>query len=273
MKKIKIKFWGVRGSLATPGKDTLTYGGNTPCVEIRYGDELFILDTGTGIFNLGKELERQKVTATILYSHYHWDHLLGLPFFSPIYNDKNEFTIIGRTGLKEALNNFLKAPNFPVKLSDFGSQIRLQEKEESSFNIGGVEIEAFDVNHPNGAFGYRFTFGANQSVVFISDNSPDKDDTRLINNIMDADILIHDAQYLPEEYIRKRRFGHSSFFYVLDIAKKANVKNVILFHHDPSRTDKQLGIMEKTGQKLGKKIGVVGKILAAREGMEIEIKS
>ncbi len=272
MNKAKIKFWGVRGSLARPGKNTLRYGGNTPCLEIRYGHELLIIDAGTGIYGLGSALAKfgEPIKAAILFSHYHWDHLVGLPFFLPAYNKKNSFIFIGRKNLKTALSKLLTPPNFPVTLSDFKAKISFKTKKPGKFKIGSVLIEAFEVNHPNGAFGYRFTFPNGKNFVHISDNGPAPNDDNIIKKISGASFLIHDAQYLPKEYLRRKMFGHSPYHYSLDLARRAGVKNVVLFHHDPSRADGEVRKIEKSAKKLGRKIGLL-KITAAREGMEITL--
>lgn len=274
--KSYIKFWGVHGSLPRPGLAYAKIGGNTSCLEIRCGKELIIIDAGTGIYELGgllalRQAQGERVRATLLFSHYHWDHVIGLPFFLPIYNSKASFTLIGRKGLKLALNNLLKAPNFPVKLSDFKANIKLKEIRPSKFNIGQIKVEAFEANHPNGAFGYKFTFPSGRTFVHISDNGPMFNDGRLIDKIKGADYLSHDAQYLAEEYASKKQFGHSPYQYVIDIAKQGGVKNVILFHHDPMRTDKGVLKIESSARKLSKKIGLKAKVFAAREGMIIRI--
>ncbi len=268
-----IKFYGVRGSLARPGVHTSKFGGNTTCLEVRCGNDLIICDCGTGIFELGRYLAKEKrpLNATILFSHYHWDHMLGLPFFLPIHQKKNRFTMIGRRGLKRALYNLFKAPNFPVKFSDLSAKVKLIEIPEKKFKIGKILIDAFDVHHPNGAFGFRFTFPNKKSLVFISDNGPEVNYRYLIDKISGADVLIHDAQYLPEEYLRKYKFGHSPFNYILDLARRGNVKKAFLFHHDPSRTDREVALIERTAKGLARRIGLKARIIAAREGMVIKI--
>ncbi len=268
-----IKFRGVRGSLASPGAQTSKFGGNTTCLEVRCGKDLIICDCGTGIYNLGRELAREKraLNATILFSHYHWDHMLGLPFFLPIYKKRNRFTMIGRRGLKRSLHNLFKAPNFPVKFSDLPARIKLVEIPAKKFKIGKILIDAFDVNHPNGAFGFKFTFPSKKSAVFISDNGPEMDYRHLIDKISGADVLIHDAQFLPEEYLRRYKFGHSPFNYILDLARRSGVKKAFLFHHDPSRTDKEVALIERTAKGLARRIGMNTKIFAAREGMVIKL--
>lgn len=271
MPRATIKYWGTRGSLARPSKNTIHYGGNTPCIEINYKNELIIIDMGTGSYELGKKLASLRLKATVLFTHYHWDHLIGLPFFLPFYNSKNSFTFIGRKGLKKGLNNLLTTPNFPIKLSDFKAKIKLKSIKAGQFKIGPIKILALDVNHSNGAFGYRFTFPGGRSFVHISDNGPSRDDSRLIQKIYGADFLSHDAQYLPEEYLRKKRFGHSPYQYVIDIARRAKTKNIILFHHDPSRSDKDLKKIEDSAKLLVKKIRLKANIKAAREGMTIKL--
>lgn len=235
-------------------------------MEIRYGKELIICDAGTGIYPLGQTLIKKPIKASILISHYHWDHIIGLPFFAPFYDRSNKFQIIGRMGLKKALNNLFRVPNFPVKLNDLSAQIKFNSKNESKFKIGLIKIESFNVNHPNGAFGYKLIFPNNKVIAYIPDNGPQINNVYLINKINGADLLIHDAQFLPNEHLLKKRFGHSTFNYVLDLARHANVKKIALFHHDLSRTDKQLTLIEKSAQKLGKRIGLKSSIWATREG-------
>jgi len=271
MKKAQIKFYGVRGSLARPGLDTLLFGGNTACVEIVWNKKIFIIDTGTGAFELGRKLAGTRVKATVLFTHYHWDHIIGLPFFSPIHDPRSAFELIGMRGLKPALARLLSAPNFPVRLKDLKARIKFREIKEGAFAIEGVLIDAFEVNHPNGAFGYRFFFGNGRSVALISDNGPSQDDSGLIDKICGADILIHDAQYLPREGIKKKRFGHSTYNYVLDLARKACIRKIVLFHHDPSRTDAELEDIEKKARGTAKKIGLDCVVSAAREGTEINL--
>ena len=273
MHKAVIKLWGVRGSLARPGKETMHYGGNPPCLEIRYGDDLIIIDAGTGIYELGLCLSKNKkpLKATILFSHYHWDHMIGLPFFVPLYNKQHFFTIIGRKNLKKALDNLLCAPNFPVNLSDFAARIKLKIIGPGKFRIGKIGIEAFNVNHPNGAFGYKFTFPNGKSLVHISDAGPGAGGRDILTDIYSADYLIHDAQFYPEEYLKRRYFGHSPYHYVLDIARHAKIKNIVLFHHDPLRTDKDIKKIETGARWLARKIGLKSNVRAAHEGMIIKL--
>lgn len=267
MPEAVIKFYGVRGSLARPSKSTMLIGGNTPCVTVEYGKDLVICDTGTGIYELGQEMtkKRSPVKAAILYSHYHWDHMIGLPFFAPVYDKKNSLTIIGKKGLRKAINNLLRPPNFPVKLGDMSAKIRLIEKDISKFSIGEIIIEAFEVNHPNGAFGYKFHFPNKKTAVFISDNGPEINNIKLIDRIYGTDLLIHDAQYLPDEYLAKKKFGHSTFNYVLDISRGCKIKKIALFHHDPARTDSQIKKIETMARGLARKIGLSSDIFAAKE--------
>lgn len=268
-----IKFHGVRGSLPQSAASTIKTGGNTTCLEVRCEKEMIICDCGTGIYKLGRELAKKKqpLNITILFTHYHWDHMIGLPFFSPIYKKRNRFTIIGRRGLKRALNNLLNAPNFPVKLSDLSAKVKLREIPEKKFKAGKITVDAFNVNHPNGAFGFKFTFPGKKSAVFISDNGPEMDNKYLIDKISGTDVLIHDAQYLPEEYLRKYKFGHSPFNYILDLARRSGVKKAVIFHHDPSRTDQEVAKIEGAAKRLARRIGMKTKITAAREGMVIKI--
>lgn len=271
MKKITLKFWGVRGSLARPGLNTLLYGGNTPCVEIKFGPERIILDAGTGIYDLGREIGKKNIRATLLFSHFHWDHLIGLPFFAPIFNPKNKFLFVGKVGLRKALNNLLMAPNFPVKLGDLTSKIKLREIRGGKFKIGKIATSTLELNHPNGGFGYRFNFPEDRSIVYLTDNGPSTDDTKLIESIYGASILIHDAQFTPDEFIKRKKFGHSTYNYVLDLAKKCNIKTVILFHHDPSHDDRMMQNIESHAIKIGRLIGLKSRVCAARDGMSVDL--
>jgi ribonuclease BN (tRNA processing enzyme) len=173
--------------------------------------------------------------------------------------------------LKRALNNLFKAPNFPVRLADLNARISLKEMFAGTFKLGSIVVDAFDVNHPNGAFGLKFTFPGGKSAVFISDNGPEPDNRYLIDKISGADVLIHDAQYLPEEYLHRYKFGHSPFNYILDLARETDVKSAILFHHDPSRTDREVADIEASACRLARRIGLKARIAAAREGMIIEL--
>jgi phosphoribosyl 1,2-cyclic phosphodiesterase len=269
---MKLKFWGVRGSIPTPGRQTTRYGGNTPCIELRPEPNiLFILDAGTGIHRFGDELIKlgEPLRGYIFLTHTHWDHIQGLPFFEPVLRPNNEFTIIGSDHnsikLEQILADQMKATYFPLQFSELKSRINFKIVGEESFSVEGVHVSSIYVNHPGYTLGYRLTYKG-KSVVYISDNEPfdpkKKDQTenkvgrevvelfasalngnpnhRIIDFIRDADILIHDTMYTPLEYKTKELWGHSDYLFALDLAIRGNVKSFYLFHHGPHHTDEDL---------------------------------
>lgn len=273
MGKVQIKFWGVRGSVATPGPETVRFGGNTACVEILAGKTLIICDAGTGIRQLGLALSdgaKKSITAHILLTHVHWDHYFGLPFFRPLYNSKNRFIIAGphagKEGFGAALSKIIRPPYFPIPLTAIPAQISLKTVSSAKFRIGDVFVLPHAVNHPGGAVGWRFFFPNGKSLVHITDNEPGSvsGERKLIKWMCGADILIHDAQYSPKSYSRHKGWGHSPYTYPILLAAKAGIKKVILFHFDPEDDDAYLSRVEGTAKKFAKEIGVVCEL--AREG-------
>ncbi len=280
----RIKFWGTRGSIPSPGPGTLKYGGNTSCVEIRCGDELLIIDAGTGIRDLGTKLMKEMpVKASILFSHMHWDHIQGMPFFQPAYIPGNEFKVYGSKGwdtrLEYVLRWQMQKPNFPITLeevSEVGAHMEhIDIDAETLFQIGDTEsivIRSVELRHPDKAFGFRIEYGG-RSLVYATDteNLPEPDE-RLVKLAMDADILIHDAQYTSEEYygldgVSRKGWGHSTPESAAIVAFAANVKKLILFHHDPYHDDVQVDQMVQTAS------AIFSNTIAAFEGMVIELQA
>lgn len=304
MKSFKIKFWGVRGSIPTPGKSTLKYGGNTSCVEIRFANGThFIMDAGSGIRELGKYLLRGKhpISAFIFISHFHWDHIQGLPFFHPAYNPDNNFTIIGSDDavikLDQIISFQMDPTYFPVTIEDMQAKINFKSIKEQKFEVQGVKIETIYLNHPGYALGYRMNYN-DKSLIYISDNEPynyheisrvkirkkesksledifdsfiENKDERLIKFCKNADVLIHDTQFLPDEYLDKVNWGHSPYNYTVDLAIKSKVRRLILFHHDPDHNDKTIDSIENLSKQQLKKAEISTICLAAKEGMVLEI--
>jgi phosphoribosyl 1,2-cyclic phosphodiesterase len=302
MKSFRIKFWGVRGSIPTPGSSTLIYGGNTPCVEIKFAEgPLFILDAGTGIRELGKNLVKvkQAVKAYIFISHFHWDHIQGLPFFRPAFNPNNDFTILGSDDaaikLDQIISFQMDPTYFPITIEDMLANIKFRSIREENLEIEGVDIQTIYLNHPGYALGFRFSFKG-KSLIYISDNEPfhyksqsneidgesesdnledlfdsfiENKDKNLINFCKNADILIHDTQFFPDEYKEKVTWGHSPFNYTVDLAIKSKVKNLILFHHDPDHDDDNINRIQSLSQELIQKSKQMIVCQAAREGMEL----
>ena len=258
---MKLKFWGVRGSIPTPGKNTVKYGGNTPSLELRLDNgELIIFDAGTGIRNLGDHLiaNGESIKTYILITHPHWDHIQGFPFFKPAFISGNEITVIGtdreEIDLQHIIADQMKKIYFPIQLNELKANIHFRSIREEEFSIFDAHVRTLYVNHPGFTVAYRIDYKG-KSIVYVSDNEPfDKESaTRMTNfepivlekfldqkgdpnqRIVDfakgADIFIHDATYTPEEYVDKVGWGHSHYLFTLKLANDANVKHCILFHH------------------------------------------
>jgi phosphoribosyl 1,2-cyclic phosphodiesterase len=277
MTKFKVRFWGVRGSIATPGPATAEVGGNTSCVEVECGEERLVLDAGTGLRGLGDELVRRgDARVSLLLSHLHWDHIQGLPFFVPLYLPHTELDVYGPGwgdgGLAGALGRQMSAPGFPVELDDVPARLSLRElRHGSRFTVGDVAIRSARLNHPGGVLGYRIEFGG-RSLVYATDTEHyDCVDPALAALSRGADVLIYDAQYTPEEYRgaagpAKVGWGHSTFEAGIALARQAEVKTLVLFHHDPRRDDEALFALERRAQALDPRV------VAAREGAVLELE-
>jgi phosphoribosyl 1,2-cyclic phosphodiesterase len=273
---LTIRFWGVRGSIAAPGPETAAVGGNTSSVEVRCGATRILLDAGTGLRRLGDELLREApVRAHLLLSHHHWDHIQGLPFFVPLYLPTTELTVIGpmaeRHSMHDVLTHQMTSPVFPVRLDELPSRLETREvKHGSQFEINDVAVRVAKLNHPGGVLAYRLDW-AGKSVVYATDTEHYSCvDPALVSLAADADVLIYDAQYTPAEYRgesgpSKVGWGHSTYEDGAKVARAAGVGKLVLFHHDPRRTDSGVAEIERLAQSLNP--GTV----AAREGMAIEL--
>lgn len=293
------RFWGVRGSIATPGPSTVQYGGNTACVEVRVGNEIIILDAGTGLRPLGralaKEFRGQPLNISLLLTHTHWDHIQGLPFFDPIYRPGNDIRIYGyegaRSSLVQILSGQMESPFFPVTLNELPGSVKIEELKELSFQIGDVRVEACFMNHPGVCVGYRI-FTEERSLVYIPDNEPlfrhsvetsfwvnsamstsgaDVELAKFRRFVQGADVLILDAQYDLEEYRRHVGWGHGCVDDALNIAMTAGVKQLFLFHHDPDHDDVKVDAMVAHGRKLAAQRGAVLQVEAATEGNVVQL--
>jgi phosphoribosyl 1,2-cyclic phosphodiesterase len=298
---MRLVFWGTRGSISTPGKQTVRYGGNTPCVELRLNNEqLIILDAGTGLRNLGEKLIEggKSLKAHLLISHPHWDHIQGFPFFKPAFISGNEFTIIGgetdRVSLQKMISDQMNKIYFPVQLNELKATLKFRQVGEEEFAIGDARIQTLYVNHPTFAIGYRITHKG-KSLVYISDNEPfdrrvaqslrnvDKQivelylrstgdpNQRIFDFVRNADVLIHDSTYTPEEYVDRVGWGHSHYLFTLDVAAQGKVKQLVLFHHDPSHNDEKIDDMLKKCRNEIRTRRYHFECVAAMEGMEIKL--
>ncbi|MBM3325638.1 MAG: MBL fold metallo-hydrolase [Calditrichaeota bacterium] len=246
---MKFTFWGTRGSIPAPGPHTVAVGGNTTCLEIdTEGATRIIVDAGTGIRALGLKLlkETNPEPITLLLTHSHWDHLAGFTFFAPAYSSKFKLDVYGNHMAQEVLQRdiFERHDNryFPVNMDDFRAYIKFFDEMPNVMRIGKIRIRQINLNHPGNGFGYRFDKN-NHSMAFITDNEIGLEykggntTVELIEFCRGCNILIHDAQFLPEEIATHRGWGHSTYTEIADIAAGAGVKHIILTHHDPERDD------------------------------------
>jgi phosphoribosyl 1,2-cyclic phosphodiesterase len=275
-----IKFWGVRGSIPTPGPGTVRYGGNTSCVEVRCGDEIIILDAGTGLRPLGlallAEFKNKPLNLTLLITHTHWDHIQGLPFFAPIYNPRCRLRILGcqgsRESLLEALTGQMESTYFPVPFAKLPSNIEIEELKDFSFDIGPVLVRAQRANHPGVCVGYRL-FSPDGLVAYFPDTEPriGGDDRDMIEFVRDADLLILDSQYDRAEYKKHIGWGHGCVDDSVALALTAGVKKLCLFHHDSAHNDKKIDSFLKYARQIVTRQKGKLKVDAAREGVTIQL--
>ncbi len=306
---MKIKFWGVRGSIPCPGPNTVKYGGNTSCLELRFNDpeRLIIIDAGSGIrelgnFMMGNDLPKGPINTKIFLTHTHWDHIMGLPFFTPIYIPGTKLTIYGPVSyeddtLQDIVGGQLTYRYFPVRQVELASEIEYVELKEGLVNLGSDDIHLTTkyLNHPILCLGYRFEHQGKvfctaydtepfQNIFCTDPNDPSYDETmaqegeivareeneKLEEFFKGADLLIHDAQYTQEEYeASKAGWGHTSIEFAIKSAKKAGVKRLVLFHHEPLYLDTKLD--ELTERYCNSDFSGDMEVSFAREGMEIEL--
>jgi phosphoribosyl 1,2-cyclic phosphodiesterase len=275
--KFTINFWGVRGSIACPGANTVRYGGNTPCVEMLVDGYRLIFDAGTGIHVLGQSLLQQlPVSGHLFFSHSHWDHIQGFPFFSPAFMEGNEFDIYGGViphgvTIEHRLHDQMTQPNFPVPLQVMGANLRFHNLDYGDrVKLGDVTVLTGLLNHPGGAMGYRVSW-QDYAVAYITDT--EHLSTGLDLQVLDladrADVLIYDATYTDEEYHHPRTskvgWGHSTWQEAVKIAQAAQVKKLVIFHHDPSHDDDFMDAIQLQVSE------VFPQAIVAQEGMSIVV--
>jgi phosphoribosyl 1,2-cyclic phosphodiesterase len=299
-----VHFWGVRGSIACPGPDTVYYGGNTACLEIRADEHLIIVDLGTGLRPLGNWLmgndfkKNGKIKADIFVTHTHWDHIMGLPLFPPVFVPGTELRITGPASfdentLKSTLEHQFSYRYWPVNAGELSAKIEYNDIYETTLDLGnGLKVISKFINHPIACLGYRFEYQG-KSIVCVYDHEPYRnlfttdpadpqynaetardgevtaaeENEKIDRFIQNADILVHDAQYTEDEYQKLRKgWGHASCEYAISSAIKAQVKKLVLFHHDPVRTDEQLHQLEDTYRKNSSI-----ELMMAREGVTLSL--
>jgi phosphoribosyl 1,2-cyclic phosphodiesterase len=244
---LRVRFWGVRGSIACPGPETVRYGGNTSCIEIRCGGRLLGFDGGTGLRALGNELLKQgkRVEVDLFYSHTHLDHIVGLPFFAPCYDAKSRIHIwaghlTAPLGIEAVLNKMMAPPLFPIPIDIFAARIKFTDfaPGEVLKPHPGIRLRTAVLNHPNGATGYRLEYDG-KSVAYITDTEhhPDELDRKILDLVDGADVMIYDATYTDAEYPAHKNWGHSTWQEGVRLADAARVRTLVLFHHDPGHDD------------------------------------
>jgi phosphoribosyl 1,2-cyclic phosphodiesterase len=271
MTKSYLRFWGVRGSYAAPQKTHLAIGGNTSCVEIRSDDKLLVCDGGTGIIPLGEKLmaEDDLREMLVVFTHYHWDHICGLPFFQPAFSPDWNIKFFGpgesAADIEKRLSDQMKAPYFPVETETWAADIEYLDPHKEGLQHGPMSISFQNVHHPGVTYGYRIEVSG-KTVIYVSDNEIhflrksikhryhefDAEEHKILEQIeteerdveldaiRDADILIHDAQYTPTDYDKKRGWGHSCYVDTINFAIDAGVKCIYLYHYDPTYPDEKI---------------------------------
>ncbi len=267
-----IRFWGVRGSIASPGQDTAAVGGNTSCVEVLCGETRIVLDAGTGLRNLGNSLLAKGAPASLslLLSHYHWDHIQGLPFFVPVYLKDTSLTIVGGANgvgsVRETLERQMSAPVFPVRLDEVSARIATREvKIGDAFDVGEAVVRVGKGNHPGGVVAYRIEH-AGKSIVYATDTEHYACVDPALRRLCEgADVLVYDAQYTPDEYTGKVGWGHSTYVAGAELARSAGVGTLLLYHHDPMRSDAGVSEIERKAREL------FPSSIAGREGLVLDL--
>jgi phosphoribosyl 1,2-cyclic phosphodiesterase len=303
MSNAYLRFWGVRGSYSAPFDTHLGVGGNTSCVEIRMDDHVILCDAGTGIIPFGNEIIKQGdiKELLIILTHYHWDHICGLPFFVPAFIPNWKINFFGpgenSVDIKECVSAQMRAPFFPVGTETWLANINYMEPpEDNIIHYGPISFSYQSVHHPGTTYGYRINVNG-KKVLYVSDNEClflnkairqkyselNREEQQLYDTmqqeeydselalIKDADILIHDAQYTPEDYSKKNGWGHSCYIDTVNTAIDAGVKELYLYHHDPNYDDKAMAVIEENANGIIEDRSSALKCYVAREGMIVEI--
>lgn len=277
-----VRCWGARGSIPVSGREHLKYGGDTTCMEIRTKhDDIIIVDAGSGMRRLGNSLIHEgRFNYHLIMTHAHWDHLMGFPFFKPIYFKKTTINVYGcpyaHTSLKQIFSRLMAPPNFPVNFESIRANIVYREACDQEFTIKSTAVSQISLSHPNGGEGYKFVEDG-KSFVFLTDNEltykhpggMDYQDYKKFS--AGADLLIHDAEFKAAEYKKTYKWGHSVYLDALELAMEAGVKKFGLFHHNQERSDKAVDEIVKDCRRIIKARRSRLKCFAVHQNMEIEL--
>lgn len=249
-----LRFWGVRGSVAVPGPATLEFGGNTSCVELEGASDVILFDGGTGIRAAGLNIAARGASRIHLFlTHFHWDHIQGIPFFAPLFHPETHVTIYSSSfsaPLHESLPVIMRAPYFPIGFDALAARVDFVDLGTDAVTLGDISVRPFEVNHPQGACGYRVGYGGERFLY-----APDREhgDARLDALFQEeargATALVISAQYTPEEYESHRGWGHSTWLESTRVAREVGAKSLVLFHHDPSHSDDVLRRIESDARR------------------------
>ena len=295
MTDMTVRFWGTRGSIPTPGREMEKYGGNTTCLEVRFGETIVVFDAGSGIRVMGaawkKEFADRPIEASLLFTHLHWDHIQGFPFFAPAYDPHNHLTVYGenRSGgdIREQLSGQMQGAYFPIPLSFMRGDLRF-EATRREFEIGPVRVRTFALPHPGGCVGYRLEAGGavfilatdceldqvldNRDEVLADHHAPRKFPRELLDAMRGATLVVMDAQYTDEQYRQCVGWGHNSLATVVSFCAEIRPEMLALTHHDPQSTDVQVSSMLTDAIERLEAVGVHDTLVfAAREGLTMKV--
>ncbi|HOE80207.1 MAG TPA: MBL fold metallo-hydrolase [Smithellaceae bacterium] len=277
-----IRCWGARGSIPVCGKDYLRYGGNTTCLEIQNNNgDILLVDAGSGIREAGNALVATgRLNVTLLLTHGHWDHIMGFPFFKPLYQPQVEITVVGEAfaqdSIKDILAQIMSAPYFPINYDEVRANVIYADRCGDIFPLGDLSVESIALSHPNRASGYKFT-QSGKTFVFFTDNELGLDHEgaagydSYVSFCRDADLLVHDAEYKDDEYSGKRGWGHSTVGQVAKLALDAGVKRLGLFHHNQDRRDDEIDDMVAGCCALMARAGAKTDCFGVSQGMEMSL--
>lgn len=284
--KMDLTFWGTRGTLPVPGKDSLKYGGNTPCISLSMKNRLFVFDAGSGIKCLSDQLMKngtKRKEAHLFITHPHWDHINAFPFFIPLYIQGNSIKVYGPSqgakSIETIMSDQMDGVYFPVTVREFGAHVSYEDLSEGPYRIDGIDVQTKLLNHPGNCLGYRVSHQG-KSVCYITDNElyfPEMEgySEDFVNSLMEfitgCDVLIHDTTYFDNEYKTKVNWGHSCVSQVVHLAHDAKVKTLCLFHHDPSQTDADIERKKEQADDILANLGSNTRCLIATEGETLSL--